>query len=108
MNPLLGWLAVVPSFAADGYLECREFGERSEAVAASRAARDGGLDARVVRRFESDGWRYLVVVEAVSDPQAAATDRGHFLPNRYRLNVGNSPPLATGRADLTRALYGLP
>ena len=74
MNLLLGWLAVAPSFAADGYLECREFGERSEAVAASRSARDGGLDARVVRRFESNGWRYLVVVDGVSDPQASASD----------------------------------
>lgn len=74
MNLLLGWLAIAPALAADAYLECRSFVERSDAVSASRAARDAGLDARVLRRFESKGWQYLVVVDSVADPQQAALD----------------------------------
>lgn len=58
--------------AAEYYVEGPVHAERGEAVAFSRAARDAGHDARVVRRYkDGSGWEYLVRVAGFADASAA-------------------------------------
>lgn len=88
--------------AGDYYVEGPELPRRDEANAASQAAEDAGLQARVVRRMgKESGWRYVVRVEGIeeeSNAKDAAADLAtalHAAVGVYAVDQGAAQLVAT-------------
>ena len=65
-------LFVASALAAELILESQPLDTRAEAQALRRSAEEQGLEARLVRRYQSgSGWEYVVVVEGLEDEDAA-------------------------------------
>lgn len=71
---LAWWAAVAP--ATEYVVEGPPKADRAEAVAVSRAVREQGHDARVVRRSEGSAWVYVVQVADADDLDGAVSLAG--------------------------------